>query len=77
MEAIGIEGVVQEMVEVLAPIVEKIYETVKKITDAVLHYYPNKRVLHLALHHPKERVRKKNIHRIGRWVEKLHRNKNF
>lgn len=71
----AIHGVVHEMVEVLAPIVEKVYELVKRITDTVLHCYPNKRVLHLALHHPKERVRKKNIHRILRWVEKLHQNK--
>lgn len=29
-----------------------------------LYRYPNKKVLHLALYHPKKRVRKKNLNRI-------------
>ena len=32
--------------------------------------YSNKKVLHLALHHPKERTRKKNINRIYKWLKK-------
>lgn len=73
----AIQGSVQEAVQILTPIVEDIVKLIKEITDALLLCYPNKKVLRLALYHPKERVRKKNIHRIKRWVEKLHRNKNF
>ena len=75
--AVGtIQGSVQEMLGELASTLESIVKLTKQIEGAILHY-PNKKVLRLALYHPKERVRKKNIHRIMRWVEKLHRNKNF
>ena len=60
----------QALSEVLTPIMEKAWETIKKVSDAILHCYPNKRVLHLALHHPKERVRKKNIHRILKDIQR-------
>lgn len=30
----------------------------------LIHLHPNKRLVHLALHHPKSRVRKKNRRRI-------------
>ena len=73
----AIQGSVQEALQILTPIVEGILKFIKEITDAVLLCYPNKKVLRLALYHPKERVRKKNMRRIMRWVEKLHRNKNF
>lgn len=33
--------------------------TVQAYTETLLSVYPNKRVLHLAKYHPKERVRKK------------------
>lgn len=36
----------------------------------VVDFYPNKRVLWLANHHPKERVRKKNYRRIFKWAER-------
>lgn len=34
------------------------------LTEDLINQCPNKRLVYLALHHPKERVRKKNIHRI-------------
>ena len=71
-----IQGAVQKMVEVLTPLMIETWELIKNITYALSHY-PNKKVLRLALYHPKERVRKKNMRRIMRWAEKLHRNKNF
>lgn len=37
---------------------------------AVIKLYPNKRVVYLALHHPRERVRKKNMRRILKWIER-------
>ena len=58
------------MAEVLNPIINKTWEALKKIMDMVLHAYPNKTVLHLAINHPKERIRKKNVSRIMRWIER-------
>ena len=66
----AIQGVKQVITETLKPILEKVFETIKMVSDAILNCYPNKKVLHLALHHPKQRVRKKNIHRIMQWIEK-------
>ena len=66
----ALQRLVQALSEVLTPIMEKAWEAIKKVSDAILHCYPNKKVLHLAMHHPKERVRKKNISRIMRWIEK-------
>ena len=62
--------VCERMLTVVVPVLAKAVENIKKIWDAVLHTYPNKRVLHLAMHHPKERGRKKNMHRIMRWIER-------
>lgn len=39
-------------------------------TAAALENYPNKRVVHLAKHAKKKRVRKKNINRIREWSER-------
>ena len=66
----AIKRLAQSIAEVLTPVLDYAMEAIKKIWDAVLHVYPNKRVLHLALHHPKKRVRKKNMHRIMRWIER-------
>jgi hypothetical protein len=38
------------------------------LIKAQINGYPNKRVLHLARHSKKERVRKKNINRIAEWM---------
>lgn len=42
-----------------------------RATDSITHLwismYPNRRIAHLALNHPKKRVRKKNINRILKW----------
>ena len=65
----AIQRLAQSLVEVLKPIIDSTIETIKKMCDAVLHNYPNKRVLYLAMHHPKERVRKKNRNRIIKWIK--------
>ena len=51
------------------------FDELKRTIGALIHAvmrmldeYPDKRVVRLALSHPKERVRKKNIRRIVRWV---------
>ena len=51
----------QRMIESLAPIVSNMQKVIKT--------YPNKRVVYLAIH-GKERVRKKNIKRIMKWLER-------
>lgn len=66
----AIQALSKAITEALTPFLDAAMQTIKKIYGAVLHYYPNKRVVHLAVHHPKEKVRKKNQHRIMRWIEK-------
>ena len=66
----AIQRLAQSITEVLTPVLDSAMKAIKKIMDAVLHVYPNKRVLHFAMHHPKERVRKKNIRRIMQWLER-------
>lgn len=66
----ALQRLTNAIAEVLNPIIDKTWEAFKKIMDAVLHTYPNKKVLHLAMRHPKERVRKKNMRRIMRWIER-------
>lgn len=65
-----LQQLVENIVEVVYPLFEATWETIKKVIQVVLYIYPNKSVLHLAMHHPKERVRKKNIHRIMRWIDR-------
>lgn len=48
----------------------KAVSTVQAYTETLLSVYPNKRVLHLAKYHPKERVRKKNMRRVLKWIER-------
>ena len=65
----AIQRLAQAIVEAFNPVIKIAIETFKTLWDKVLHCYPNKKVLHLALYHPKERVRKKNMRRIMRWIE--------
>lgn len=58
----------ESILDMLRPLFEKILGALDKFIDVAIRAYPNKRVLHLAMHHPKERVRKKNMHRIMRWM---------
>lgn len=58
----GLQAVVaafQRLMETLTPICKELSE--------IIELYPNKRVVHLAKHARKERVRKKNINRILKW----------
>lgn len=49
---------------VLVPIVLELTKQVVELCKNIISLYPNKRVVHLALHSKKKRVRKKNMHRI-------------
>lgn len=53
-----------------AKVFSEAVSTVQAYTETLLSVYPNKRVLHLAKYHPKERVRKKNMRRVLKWVER-------
>ena len=52
---------ITKLIDTLTPILNEMYEAIKA--------YPNKRVVYLATH-GKERVRKKNIKRIMKWIER-------
>ena len=56
--------------EVIEPLIENIVPVVKKVSETILRLYPNKRVVHLALH-GNPRVKKKNIKRITKWIERM------
>lgn len=76
---------IQQIVDNLLPIIQSMVETAvqgfseifDELSDLIyptwikaLMVYPNKRVVHCALYHKKERVRKKNINRILKYYEK-------
>ena len=61
---------VGNMAILAAKVFSEAVSTVQAYTETLLSVYPNKRVLHLAKYHPKERVRKKNMRRVLKWVEK-------
>ena len=53
-----------------AKVFSEAVSTVQAYTESNVSVYPNKRVLHLAKYHPKERVRKKNMRRVLKWAER-------
>ena len=59
-----------EMCILAAKVFSEAVSTVQAYTETLLSVYPNKRVLNLAKYHPKERVRKKNMRRVLKWVER-------
>lgn len=74
-----IEKAITALKEMSKRIVEALNPTITKLIDAftsifnemheALKSYPNKRIVYLATH-GKERVRKKNIKRIMKWLER-------
>lgn len=74
----------KKTIYVLRPAIETCTAAFKAVVDAInsaapiyfnfvaktLELYPNKRVVHLAKHAKKWRVRKKNLNRITKWIEK-------
>lgn len=74
LESIGITR------DVLTGVWEVIDSTFRNITKSVNLVYisvfcKNRKVVDLALHHPKERVRKKNINRARRIIRKQIKNR--
>ena len=66
----AVENLKNAFLEDFTPLINNAIKVMTKMWDAVLHVYPNKKVLNLALHHPRERTRKKNINRIIKWLKK-------
>lgn len=65
-----IEPIVADIMTTLAPVIENAIQNFTHLWKCIMETYPNKRVVYLALHHPKEKVRKKNTNRIMRWINK-------
>lgn len=66
----ALASVIQSITDELVPLIEECIETISELWDAVLKEYPDKRIVWLAFHHKKERVRKKNRNRIIKYCEK-------
>ena len=66
--------VVQSIIDAIAQALERCVAEINRIWDAVLKSYPDKRVVWLAFHHKKAKVRKKNRKRIVRYINKAVKN---
>ena len=64
----ALQPIFSNIIEVLVPVIQETTKTINSLWQSVIECYPNRRVVYLALHHPKERVRKKNTQRIMRWL---------
>lgn len=62
--------VIQRVFDTIAPAVEQCTRVITQLWDALLKSYPDKRIVHLAFHHKKEKVRKKNRKRIVKYINK-------
>ena len=56
--------------EALISTTQMVTETVKQLAKNLVALLPNKRVVYLARYGKKARTRKKNLHRIAKWIEK-------
>ena len=61
--------VIQAIIDAIVPFIEHCSDEINRIWDEILKY-PDKRVVWLAFHHPKARVRKKNRNRIAKYIAK-------
>jgi hypothetical protein len=62
------ERIREQIIPTIRKIIEAVAPILNLITEA-LKTYPNKRIVYLATH-GKERVRKKNLKRIMKWLER-------
>ena len=60
----------KEFVVLFCRVVSEEVKKISSFSDMLLRAYPNRRIVHLALHHRSERVRKKNHKRILKWIER-------
>ena len=64
----ALQPIVASIVEVLTPAIEEAMTAINNIWRSVMECYPNRRIVHLALHHHKKKIRKKNTNRIILWL---------
>ena len=64
----ALQPIVASILEVLTPAVQEAMTAINNIWRSVIGCYPNRRVVHLALHHHKKKIRKKNTKRIILWL---------
>ena len=62
--------VIQCIFDAIVPLIEPFIDEITRLWNEILKSYPDKRVVWLAFHHPKARVRKKNRNRIAKYIEK-------
>lgn len=67
-----IQPVVANIVETLTLAIQQTIQKINHLWRTIIECYPDKRVVHLAIHHKKSRVRKKNIKRIMKWINSTH-----
>lgn len=60
----------EELRKWLERIMPAVQELAKRVSEALAPVFSNKRVIHLANHSKKARVRKKNIHRISKSIRR-------
>ena len=63
-----LQPIVANIVEVLTPAIQEAVTAINNMWRYVIECYPNRRVVHLALHHRKKKIRKKNTKRIILWL---------
>lgn len=64
---------VMEVVKLIVDAIKAVAEVIADLWRTVIENYPNKRVMHLALHSKDFRVRKKNRNRILKWLQRYMR----
>ena len=64
----ALQPIVANIVEVLTPAIQEAMTAINNMWRSVIECYPNRRVVHLALHHHKKKIRKKNTKRIILWL---------
>jgi hypothetical protein len=64
----ALQPIVASIVEVLTPAMQEAKTAINNMWRSVIECYPNRRVVHLALHHRKKKIRKKNTNRIIFWL---------
>ena len=64
----ALQPIVASIVQVLTPAIEEAMTAINNMWRSLMECYPNRRVVHLALHHHKKKIRKKNTNRIILWL---------
>lgn len=62
--------VVQGIIDALVPLLKPCIDGLTRLWDEILKSYPDRRVVWLAFHHKRAKVRKKNRKRIARYFAK-------